>query len=74
MCSQRDKGEPERHAGRGNGEVALRGSLCKMKIVGSRDFFFFTFPLLKQILLKRTPALSVRGKVPWNVGPSVWNV
>lgn len=39
-----------------------------------RFFFFFTFPLLKQTLLKRTPALIVRGKVPWNVGPSLWNV
>lgn len=37
-------------------------------------FFSLTFPLLKQTLLKRTPALIVHGKVPWNVGPSLWNV
>lgn len=52
-----------------------------MKVMGSGGFFFFffpslflTFPLLEQTLLKRTPALIVHGRVPWNVGPSLWNV
>lgn len=65
-----------RDEGCGNQVAAIWGPLCKMKRICSGDLFFFfpSFPLLKQTLPKRTPALIVHGKVPWNVGLSLWNV
>lgn len=51
--------------------------LDTLHLIGFFFFFpslFLTFPLLEQTLLKRTPALIVHGRVPWNVGPSLWNV
>jgi hypothetical protein len=64
----------KRHTSPSNHEAEIWGPLCRNEDNLLWGFFFSTFPLLKQTLVKRTPALIVHGKVPWNVGPSLWNV